>query len=100
VHALIDTGATTSCIVAGLAATLDLPIIDRRAVAGVGGTHEVNMHLAQIYVPELNQTIYGSFAGVNLTAGGQSHVALIGRTFLQHVTMFYDGRAGRVTISI
>lgn len=99
VHALVDTGAASSCIDSALAATLNLPIIDRKKVSGVGGVHDVNMHLAQIYIPELDITHLGAFAGVELSAGGQSHVALIGRTFLQNVTLTYDGKSGRVTIS-
>jgi hypothetical protein len=89
-----------SCIDSAVAATLALPIVDRQKVSGSGGTHEVNMHLGQIYVPELDYTIYGSFAGVDLAAGGQPHVVLIGRTFLRNVTLLYEGRTGRVTITI
>lgn len=99
VHALVDTGATISCIDSALALKLNLPIVDRQAIGGAGGRHDVNMHLAQIRVPNLNRTIYGTFAGVSLAAGGQLHVALIGRTFLQHFALFYDGRTGTVTIT-
>jgi predicted aspartyl protease len=99
VLALVDTGALESCIDSELAAQLGLPIVDRQHIAGVGGSIEVNVHLAQIYIPALNYTIYGTFAGVHLNAGGQPHVALIGRTFLRHHTMTYDGRSGSVTIS-
>ena len=99
VNALVDTGATESCIDAGLAMQLNLPIVDRRSVGGIGGAHEVNMHLAQIYVPSLEFTIHGAFAGVNLIAGGQPHLALIGRTFLQHFTMVYEGLTGTVTLT-
>ena len=99
VHALVDTGATESCIDAGLAMQLNLPIVDRRSVGGIGGAHEVNMHLAQIHVPSLAFTIHGAFAGVNLIAGGQPHRALIGRTFLQHFTMVYEGLTGTVTLT-
>jgi hypothetical protein len=99
VHALVDTGATSSCIDSGLAVSLNLPIVDRQAVAGVGGRHDVNMHLAQIHVPTLRRTIYGTFAGVDLAEGGQPHVALIGRTFLRPFALFYDGRTGTVTIT-
>jgi hypothetical protein len=88
-----------SCIDSGLAMRLNLPIVDRQAVVGVGGRHDVNMHLAQIRVPTLNFTIYGTFAGVDLIAGGQQHVALIGRTFLLHFALFYHGRTGTVTIT-
>jgi hypothetical protein len=98
-HAIVDTGAIISCIDSALAATLQLPIVDRQKVSGVGGLHEVNMHLAQVYVPDLLFTIHGSFAGVDLAAGGQAHVVLIGRTFLAHVKMHYDGTSGEVTIS-
>lgn len=97
-RALVDTGATESCIDSLLAAQLKLPIVDRRQIAGVGGAQVVNMHLAQVHVPSLGQTIYGAFAAVHLVAGGQPHQALLGRLFLQHFTMIYEGRTGTVTI--
>ncbi len=56
------------------------------------------MHLAQIYVPTLAFTLYGAFARVDLVAGGQPHVALIGRTFLQHFRMVYEGATGTVSL--
>ena len=99
VHALVDTGATESCIDGALAVQLNLPLVDRRHVAGVHGSLEVNVYLAQIHVPSLNKTMYGAFTGVHLRAGGQVHQALMGRTFLQHFTMHYDGRTGQVVIT-
>jgi hypothetical protein len=98
VHALVDSGASESCIDALFASQLGLPIVDRRPISGVGGQHVVNMHLAQIHVEPLAFTIWGIFAGVNLAAGGQPHQALIGRTFLRHFTMIYEGRTGNVVI--
>jgi predicted aspartyl protease len=98
--ALVDTGATESCIDSLLAAQLNLPIVDKRVICGAGGQHEVNMHLAQIYVPSLHFTVYGSFAAVHLAAGGQPHRALLGRTFLAAMKMSYDGLTGDVTLSI
>lgn len=100
IHALVDTGASESCIDSALAAQLNLPIVDRRSVAGAHGSAEVSIHLAHIHVPSLGFTIYGAFAGVHLSAGGQPHLALIGRTFLQHCTMIYEGRTGSVSISM
>ena len=85
----MDTGALESCVDDELAMSLHLPIIGRRQVSGVGGTLDVNEYMAQIYVPELNFTILGPFAGAQLTAGGQRHYALIGRTFLMHFNMAY-----------
>jgi hypothetical protein len=98
-HALVDTGATESCIDSLLAAQLGLPIVDKRKISGVGGGHDVNIHLAQVHVPTLGFTIHGLFAGVHLQAGGQVHYALIGRTFLQAFTMVYEGKTGTVTLS-
>lgn len=99
IRALVDSGATESCIDSVLASQLNLPIIDRRIFSGIGGKHEVNIHLAQVHIPSLNFTLYGAFAGVHLEAGGQWHKALIGRTFLLHYTMIYNGRTGVVTLS-
>jgi predicted aspartyl protease len=83
IYALVDTGATESCIDSLLATQLNLPVVDRRTVSGVHGGGEVNMHLAQVHIPSLGKTIYGAFAGVHLHAGGQAHAALIGRAFLR-----------------
>jgi predicted aspartyl protease len=99
IDALVDTGASESCIDSLLAAHLNLPIVDRRKISGVGGTHEVNVHLAQVHIPSLQITLYGAFAAVDLIAGGQPHKALIGRTFLQHYTMVYEGLTGTVILS-
>lgn len=96
---LIDTGASESCIDSTLASNLGLPVIDRRPVAGVHGAQPVSFHLAQVYVPALDFTIFGTFASVDLAAGGQQHMALLGRTFLEYHTMTYDGPNGMVTLS-
>lgn len=97
--ALVDTGAMECCIDSALAMDLELPVVDRQTVAGVHGPNAVNFHLAQIYIPQLRYTIYGLFAGVHLTAGGQPHSALMGRTFLNAFTLTYEGERGTVTIS-
>jgi len=99
VRALVDAGASESCIDAILAAQLNLPIIDKRLISGVGGSHSVNIYMAQVHVPSLAFTLYGPFAGVDLTAGCQIHRALIGRTFLQNFTMIYEGLTGTVKLS-
>ncbi|MCW5557814.1 MAG: hypothetical protein KIT22_08285 [Verrucomicrobiae bacterium] len=66
----------------------------------MGGAHVVNVHLAQVFVPALAFTIYGAFSAVHLQAGGQGHKVLIGRTFLRHCRMVYDGLTGGVTLEI
>ena len=98
VAALVDTGATECCIDAKLAADLNLPIVDRRMISGSNGAHMVNVHLAQVHMPSLGFTMFGTFASVDLTGGGQPHQALIGRSFLKYFTMIYSGPTGEVTL--
>lgn len=59
---------------------------------------QVNIHLAQIYIPALDTVVYGRFAAVQLSEGGQPQRALLGRTLLQHFTMVYAGNTGQVTL--
>lgn len=97
--ALVDTGAGESCIDSLLAAQLNLPIINKRVVAGAHGAKAVNIHMAQVHIPSLAFTIYGEFAAVDLRMGGQSIDALLGRTFLRNFKLIYDGTTGDVEIS-
>ena len=97
--ALIDTGARDSAIDSALAALLNLPIVDRATVSGINGSFEVNVHLAQMYLHDLNRVLYGRFTGVHLSAGGVPYVALLGRTFLRDYALTYDGRTGAVNLT-
>jgi predicted aspartyl protease len=99
VNALVDTGATECCIDSMLAAQLNLPIVNRRQISGIHGSHTANIYLAQVHVQFLAVTINGAFAGVDLKAGGQVHSVLIGRTFLRHFKLTYEGKTGTVIIS-
>jgi predicted aspartyl protease len=99
VRALVDTGAAESCIDSILASSLNLPITDRKPISGIHGSRLTNMHMAQIHVPSLGLTLYGMFAGADLHAGGQPHLALLGRSFLESFTMVYEGHTGNVTLS-
>ena len=98
IHALVDTGATQSCIDSSLAMNLGLKVHDQLEIAGIGGKQLVNLHIAQIFFPALGTTMFGQFAGVHLAAGGQSHSALVGRDFLAHFIMTYNGTTGQVVI--
>ena len=69
IAALVDTGATECCIDSLLATQLNLPIVDKRVTSGAHGSHEVNVHLAQVHVPALGRTMWGQFAAVHLSAG-------------------------------
>ena len=97
--ALVDSGAGESCIDSLLAAQLNLPVINKRMQAGAHGAKMVDIHMAQVFIRSLGFTIYGEFAAVDLRVGGQSIDALLGRTFLQHFKMVYDGKTGDVEIT-
>jgi predicted aspartyl protease len=99
IPALIDTGATESCIDDALAKNLGRPLVDKHLVSGVGGQHVVDVYLGYVFVPSLNVVLTGLFCGVHLTAGGQFHQVLLGRTMLQNVVMIYDGVSGTVTLA-
>ena len=99
IKALIDTGATACCIDNMVAVQLNLPMVDRQPIGGVGGKHTANVYLAQIRVPALMHIMHGLFFGVDLKAGGQQHEVLMGRSFLAALSLSYDGKTGRVTLS-
>jgi hypothetical protein len=82
-----------------LATQLALPLVNRQPYAGVGGPGTANVYLAHITIPLLGTTQYGAFMGAQLQAGGQSHLALIGRTLLRGVLLVYDGEKGSVRIA-
>ncbi len=95
--ALIDTGATLSCIDEKLAQQLSLPVIDRRDVGGVGGRKKHNVYLAHMIVPALGAESKGAFLGVDLSA---YQPVLLGRDFLAHTIFIYNGQNGRVTLAV
>ena len=96
--ALIDTGASESGIDAELADDLRLPVVDRQTIAGVHGAAALNLHIAQLHVPDLGYAMRGEFIGVHLTRAGLPYFAIIGRDILRHLSMAYDGTTGSVTL--
>jgi predicted aspartyl protease len=95
--ALVDTGASDTCIDGGHAQQMGLPVID---VVNLTSATHVNT-LQNVYPIRIE------FAGVpiaidapraiaaNLTAQGL--LLLIGRDVLQHCTFIYNGLAGSIT---
>ncbi len=96
--ALLDTGASDSCIDQVLADQLALPLVDRWRAGGIGGAHEMNVYLAALTIPSLNITKNGLFMAVRLTESGQPHSVLIGRDLLTDLIIIYDGRRGSVSV--
>lgn len=99
IPALIDTGALESCIDTALASALALPIVDKRPVAGAVGNIRANVCLAQVHVEALHYTIEGQFALLPL-AQHIGYNVVLGRTFLRHCMLIYNGKIGEVTLEV
>jgi len=100
VLALIDTGASTSCIDEALAKHLNLPLINQVSIGGVGGAHMLNQYLCRLVIPQLNFSKAGAFIGAEMGQGGMMQQALIGRDFLSQMILIYDGLSGRTTLTV
>ena len=98
-HALVDTGATQSCIDIQVAESLGLPVVDYVMIAGATGASRHPLYAARVAIPALEIFEFGAFAGVDLAAGEQPHRVLLGRSFLAGTVMIYDGVRAQVTIA-
>ena len=97
--ALIDTGATCTCIDDELARRLGLPVIDVCTIASA--SHEKS---EQNVYPALIELIGASISidaprAVGAALASQGIVALIGRDMLQHCLLFYNGISGELTLA-
>jgi predicted aspartyl protease len=95
--ALIDTGASNSCIDEQAAQDLGLPVIDVAAMQSA--THEkqsCNVYPVQIITPLVT---INSPRTVGASLASQGLLVLIGRDVLQHCTLFYNGLVGQFTLS-
>jgi predicted aspartyl protease len=98
--ALIDTGASSTCIDDAIAQQLRLPVID--VVQMVSASHASTQQsvypvLIEVVGPAIQINVPRAI-GANLATQGLT--ALIGRDFLQHVTLFYNGVTGQITLSM
>jgi hypothetical protein len=50
-------------------------------------------------VPKLDKLLFQPFTGVKLHEGEQWHRVILGRSFLRHYRLVYDGAVGQVEIS-
>lgn len=96
VQALIDTGASVSCIDNDFAESLGLPAVDVQNLNGVAGSAPHTVYLGHLFVPQLNIAMSaGRLFGVGL----KTHQVIVGRDFLHDAIMIYDGMSGEVTIT-
>lgn len=98
-QALIDTGASVTCIDDATAQRLQLPVIDV-----VNMTSASHSSTQQNIYPVLIEVAGGLRINVPRAMGAnlapQGLVALIGRDFLQHCTLFYNGVTGLITLAL
>ncbi|MBI3576010.1 MAG: retropepsin-like domain-containing protein [Gammaproteobacteria bacterium] len=98
--ALIDTGASTTCIDDAVAQALGLPVTNVVQVASAShASTPQNVHPAQIEFIGLPLAIAAPNAIVAPLAA-QGLIALIGRDVLQHCTLFYNGPAGSISLAV
>ena len=97
--ALIDTGATSTCIDDSAAQKIGLPVIDRGKTSSAShDAIDVNIYPALIAFTGTPIKVNALRAiGANLAS--QDLVALLGRDVLQNFTLFYNGAVGQITIS-
>lgn len=96
--AMIDSGASISCIMTDKAAAIGLPQVSQTQLGGVGG-----MTTAPIYAAALNLTQFGvtvdpaQIAGVSNPLPGVD--MLIGRDVLKTLVFTYKGSEGAFTVT-
>jgi predicted aspartyl protease len=88
-HMLVDTGADCTLIPERIAASLQLPLVDRVDVHGVGGTAHAQVYAARVRIAGLR-------AVVRVIALGDE--ALLGRDLLNRMTLELDGPAETIKI--
>lgn len=87
--ALVDTGASESCIDSAVAMELGLPVVDREMVAGVHGAAPANVHLAHIYIPAMD--VWMDQWSVCRSASASWRTAAFGSHRQGRSAAFYDG---------
>jgi predicted aspartyl protease len=97
VHAMIDTGASSTVIQKGLAAKLGLQPVGVTQIATPSSTGVECFEYAVRYILPNNVVADGTVIEAPLE--GQQIQALIGRDLLAHAVLVYIGYTGSVTLS-
>ena len=97
--ALIDTGASSTCVDQEAAAKVGLPVIDRAMMNSAShAKHEVPVYSGKLVIPEFYGIDMEYAMGASLD--GQNLIALIGRDLLQTAVLVYNGADGTVSLSL
>ena len=96
--ALVDTGASNSCIDEQVAKELGLPVIDVAIMQSASHEkHPCNIYPVQIMTPIVTLNAPRAMGAALATQG---ILVLIGRDVLQSCTLFYNGPAGQFTLTL
>jgi predicted aspartyl protease len=97
-YALVDTGASNTCIDEQAAQELGLPIIDVANMQSAShDSHPCNVYPVQIITP---MVALNSQRTLGAALASQGLLVLIGRDVLRSCTLFYNGPSGQFTLSI
>ena len=98
-NALIDTGASGTCIDQKAAEQAGLPVIDKAMMASAShAKHEVPVYGAKLVIPHFSAIDVEYAMGANLDE--MNLIALIGRDLLQRAVLVYNGTDGSIALSI
>jgi len=98
--ALIDTGATSTCIDEAIAQKLKLPVVDVVSIASAShADSKQNVYPALIEVVGI-AIKFNALRAIGVPLANQGIHVLIGRDLLQICTLFYNGMIGSFTLSI
>ena len=96
--ALIDTGASNTCIDEQAAKELGLPVIDVAIMQSASHEkHPCNIYPVQIITPIVT---LNAPRAMGAALASQGLLVLIGRDVLQSCTLFYNGPAGQFTLTL
>jgi predicted aspartyl protease len=98
--ALVDTGASVSCIDSQVAIDLGLPVVGTVKMASAShDNHTTNVYPIQITLQGAPVS-FGAPRAMGASLAAQDYIAIIGRDVLSVCTMFYNGHAGQITLSL
>ncbi len=96
--ALIDTGASNTCVDEQTAKDLGLPVIDVANMQSASHEkHSCNVYPVQIITPIVT---LNAPRAMGAALASQGLLVLVGRDVLQNCNLFYNGPAGQFTLSL
>lgn len=104
-YILLDTGATKTCISEHAAIELGLKPTGMANTAGVAGVSQVPAYTVRLDLPDFAISSEREMIAVKdmkhvSVSGGKRLIGLLGRDFLKHAELIYDGDKGEIKIKV